>query len=371
MARVLIVGAFPASLRIFRIDLMQAILNKGHEVIGMAAETNEKDIQKIEEKGFVFRSFKVKRKGLNPLWELQTWHSLRRAFDFLRPELVLSYTVKPVIWSGLSLKGLKNIRFFALITGLGYGFYGKGPLRGLLTLLISFLYRISLKRAEGVFFQNADDRNTFVKRRIVDWSKCHLVDGSGIDLSYYDRAPSPEEGIVFLTIARLLADKGLREYAQAARIVKGRYPSVVFHLLGFQDPGLNAIPIDEIHRWEEEGQLRYLGTAEDVRPALRNCHVYVLPSYHEGMPRSVLEAMAIGRPILTTDVPGCRETVIPGENGFMVPKGDAGALAERMIWFIEHRGEWERMGRKSREIAERRFDVHKINRRMMTIMGLI
>jgi glycosyltransferase involved in cell wall biosynthesis len=130
------------------------------------------------------------------------------------------------------------------------------------------------------------------------------------------------------------------------------------------------VPLQEVQKWHDQGVIRYLGTASDVRPYLADCHIYVLPSYHEGMPRTVLEAMATGRPILTTDAPGCRETVLPGENGFLVPVRDADALAERMIWFIEHRGQWERMGARSREMAEERFDVRIINQELMRIMGL-
>jgi glycosyltransferase involved in cell wall biosynthesis len=175
----------------------------------------------------------------------------------------------------------------------------------------------------------------------------------------------------FLLIARLLHEKGIREYAQAARKVKKRYPDAVFNLLGPADPSPDGVPLEEVQKWHDQGVIRYLGATNDVRPHLSVCHIYVLPSYYgEGLPRTIIEAMATGRPILTTDNVGCRETVIPGENGFLVPVRDVDALAERMIWFIEHREEWERMGRRSREMAEERFDVRIINRELMGIMGL-
>jgi glycosyltransferase involved in cell wall biosynthesis len=174
----------------------------------------------------------------------------------------------------------------------------------------------------------------------------------------------------FLTIGRLLGEKGFREYAQAARVVKEKYPDTVFQLLGPEDPSSDGISAAEVRSWDEFGWVEYLKSTSDVLPNLKRCHIYVLASYHEGMPRTVLEAMAIGRPILTTDVPGCRETVILGENGYLVPRADASALAERMIWFIENSDQWEKMGRRSRDIAEESFDVHKVNAKLLEIMGV-
>jgi len=197
------------------------------------------------------------------------------------------------------------------------------------------------------------------------------VNGSGVDLDWFKVAPLPAEGIVFLTIGRLLGEKGFREYAKAAHLVKARYPETIFRLVGPEDPSPDGIPLCEISDWQAKGWLEYLGETNDVKPFLTECHVFVLASYHEGMPRTVLEAMAMGRPILTTNVPGCRETVTPGENGYLVPKGDEIALAERMCWFIEHREELKRMGLSSRAMAEVRFDFHGVNRELLKIMGLL
>ena len=232
------------------------------------------------------------------------------------------------------------------------------------------LYRISLRRATKVIFQNPDNLSEFVSRGVVPDRKCVLVNGSGVDVQRFNLTPIPKGQVTFLSIGRLLGEKGFREYAQAAQIVKEKYPDTIFQLLGPEDPSPDGIPETEIKHWDKQGWIEYLGSTSEVRPYLRNCHVYVLPSYHEGMPRTVLEAMAIGRPILTTDVPGCRETVIPGENGFLVPKASAHALAERMIWFIRNRDQWERMSERSRKIAEDIYDVHKVNARLMEIMGL-
>ncbi len=172
-------------------------------------------------------------------------------------------------------------------------------------------------------------------------------------------------------IARLLGAKGLYEYAAAAKEVKALYPEVMFHIVGPADPSPDAVPLSRVKSWHDSGVVCYHGAADDVRPYLAACHVFVFPSYYpEGVPRSVLEAMAVGRPVLTTDMPGCRETVNAGMNGFLVAKGDAAALAERMRWFIENREQWARMGAASRSLAEQRFDVRKVNADMLKIMGL-
>ena len=191
-----------------------------------------------------------------------------------------------------------------------------------------------------------------------------------VNLIHFKQKSTFPEGCVFLTLGRLLGDKGFREYATAAALVKKRYPDVVFKLVGPNDPSPDSIPVNEVQSWHEKGWIEYCGATNDVRPFLEECSVFVLASYHEGMPRTVLEAMSVGRPILTTDVPGCRETVDPGENGFLVPKADAEALAERMIWFIENSDKWKTMGIKSREIAEERFDVRKVNDKLISILGL-
>jgi len=241
----------------------------------------------------------------------------------------------------------------------------------MLTMLVSQLYRFSLSRASRVIFQNPDNRDFFEQKHIIDKDKASLVNGSGVNLAEFTATPLPlGKDVIFLTIGRLLGAKGFREYAKAARLVKARYPETVFRLVGPTDPSPDGISLTEVEEWQNADIIQYFGATHDVRPFIAECHVYVLPSYHEGMPRTVLEAMATGRPILTTDVPGCRATVLPEKNGFLVSKADAKALAERMIWFIENRDRWEQMGQYSRRIAEEKFDVLRVNENMLDIMKL-
>lgn len=370
MSRIIVIGALAKSLLNFRGDLINALVANGCEVTAMSAQAEAATISSLARMGASFESFPVQRNGLNPVTDLKTLLSLRKTFRKLQPDVVLAYTIKPVIWGGLASHVTPNARFYALVTGLGFAFQEGTPVRKLLSHLVSVLYRISLRRTAKVIFQNPDNLREFVTRGIVPAGKCVLVNGSGVDIQRFDLTPLPARKITFLSIGRLLGEKGFREYAKAAQMVKEKYPETVFQLLGREESSFDGIAMNEVKSWEEKGWIEYKGFTSDVRPYLQSCHIYVLPSYHEGMPRTVLEAMAIGRPILTTDVPGCRETVVPGENGFLVPKADAYALAERMFWFIENRGQWEQMGKHSRKLAVAKYDVNKVNREIISIMGL-
>ena len=368
--RVVIVGALPESLLNFRGELLSELVSEGHEVIALANKATPALVASLKDFGVCFNSFPVQRNGMNPLQDLKTFLALRRKFHDLNPDVVMAYTIKPIIWGGFALRNMSHVRFYALITGLGFAFHIKGGLCGLLTKVVITLYKAALVRASGVIFQNRDNQNEFVQHKIIPESRCSIVNGSGVNLTHFKQKSTFPEGCVFLTLGRLLGDKGFREYATAAALVKKRYPDVVFKLVGPNDPSPDSIPVNEVQSWHEKGWIEYCGATNDVRPFLEECSVFVLASYHEGMPRTVLEAMSVGRPILTTDVPGCRETVDPGENGFLVPKADAKALAERMIWFIENSDKWKTMGIKSREIAEERFDVRKVNDKLISILGL-
>ena len=369
--RFVIIGASPRSLINFRGPLIIKLIKENFEVIAMAAYRDsiiDSDLKKMNVK---FEEYPVKRNGLNPFSDLNTLMFLRNFFKRVKPDIIFSYTIKPVVWGGIATRVMPDVRYYALITGLGYAFQNGGFLRKLLSLMVVGLYRFSLKKAVKVIFQNPDNLHEFVSRGIVPAAKCELVNGSGVDMNHFSFVPLLDDApVTFLSIGRLLGEKGFREYAKAAQIVKQKYPNVIFNLLGPADPSPDGLSMDEVESWQKNGFVEYLGSASDVRPSIKNSHIYVLPSYHEGMPRTVLEAMSMGRPILTTDVPGCRETVVEGVNGYLVPKEDASALAERMTWYIENRNQWGRMGKCSRDIVEEKFDVNKVNAKLMRIMEL-
>lgn len=390
-----VVGAYPDSVVGFRGELIRGLATAGCAVTVMAADTTEEVRMQIEglaetaggqvsgsglpveeaeaagKKGIVrFRPYWVQRNGVSVSSDRRTLKELKSAFQEMKPDLILAYTIKPIIWGGIAARSCPQARFFALVTGLGYAFQGGSWKRRLLNQLVVRLYRFALKRAQGVIFQNADNRDLFIQHRIVPPNKCYVVSGSGINVQQFKQTALPLGDPHFLLIARLLGEKGIREYAAAARQVKKVYPEARFSLVGPEDPSPDGIPIAEVRQWVEEGIIQYHGSTDDVRPFLQDCHIYVLPSYHEGMPRTVLEAMAIGRPILTTKVTGCKETVENDVNGWLVPKANANDLAQRMIWFIENRDRWEGMAAASRKLAEERFEVGKVNSEMLRILGI-
>lgn len=368
--RVVIIGAYPNSIIGFRGALIRALVDAGHDVTVMTAAASADVVAQVTALGATFRPYCVQRNGLNPVADIKTLLAIKQALIDLAPDQVLAYTIKPIIWGGIAARLIGFTGFNAMITGLGYAFEKGSLMRNSVNYLVKHLYKFSLKKARKVIFQNQENRQLFVDLGLVQAEKCYRVFGSGVDIDAYQQQPLPQGDVTFLLIARLLGDKGIREYAQAAKIVKQRYPSSIFQLLGPYDSSPDQISADEIAQWQLDGQIEYLGATDNVIPFIQACHIYTLPSYHEGLPRTVLEAMSIGRPILTTDAVGCRDTVANGDNGWLVPVRDTEQLASRMIWFIENPTAWHGMANNSRAMVEDKFNVKQVNQAIRDIMGL-
>lgn len=484
---VLVLGGVSRSLINFRGPLISDMITAGHKVTACAGSPEIEIESVLETWNVPFIPLPLARASINPLGDMQTFLELRRIIREKRPDIVFTYTIKPVIWGGLAARscGIENV--FSLITGQGYALmdpaasdgkdsiknseqYGpaatansgsqrtdKGTSPGIKQRLAGSvakrLYKASLKHSQKVFFQNPDDAKEFIRRKLVVPRKSFVVSGSGIDLDHFKteyhsqktkindkqttehspqtrdlkpRTGHQEPGThprtrthapVFLLIARLLREKGIYEYAEAAACIKKLHTEVEFHLVGYLERHPSGLEQGTIDAWVKAGTLIYHGYQPDVRPFLRSCSVYVLPSfYREGTPRSILEAMATGRPIITTDAPGCRETVrlrggqsaycrhqvtdfddhdtpntdtqerfpienwlqhagntnlIIGENGILIPPRNGDALAEAIRFFIEHPEQIAIMGRASRQYAEDRYDVRKVNAVMLREMGLV
>lgn len=371
--RFLIIASFPESLVNFRGFLIDALLEEGYEVHAAAPEINSEPqvYAVLSEKGVRLHDISLQRTGLNPFRDLKVVFELMCLMRRIKPACVLSYTIKPVVYGSIAAACSNVPTVVALVTGLGYAFtMSASRNRALLLNLVRKLYSFALHKSDIVFFQNSDDKKLFERMEfLADNAKVYVVNGSGVHLAQYSAAPLPE-AVSFLLIARLLGDKGIREFALAASRVKARYPDVSVRLVGWMDDNPDSVRRDELNSWISDGTVEFLGRLSDVRPAIANSSVYVLPSYREGTPRTVLEAMSMGRPIITTDAPGCRETVVDGDNGYLVPVGDAEALAQAMLRFIEQPELIAKMGKRSREIAEEKYDVHKVNDAMLKGMGI-
>jgi glycosyltransferase involved in cell wall biosynthesis len=367
--KVIIIGTLPSSLINFRGQFINELSRPGHDVVAMASGASLSEKANIESMQVRYIDYNVERSGVNIIKDLKTFFELRRTFEKEKPDIIIAYTIKPIIWGGIAARvsGIKN--FYGLVTGLGFVFQKNSILKSILMKIVKVLYRTSLKQTKGIIFQNKDNMHVFIENKLVDSKLCSLVNGSGVDLTHFSKSELTKE-FSFLLIARLLGDKGIREYAKAAAFIKAKYPNTTFNLVGPKDPSPDGISLAEVTAWHDKGDIKYHGGTEDVRPYIEKSNVFVLPSYHEGMPRTVLEAMAMGRPILTTNVPGCKETVVNGENGWLVEKANVEQLAEKMIWFIENQGEWQRMGDISHQMAIEKFDVNKVNQELLKIMGL-
>lgn len=370
MAKVVVFGSFPESLLNFRGAMLEAMVKAGHEVHAISPPAEPEIVASLTAMGVTHHAVPLNRTGLNPIRDFSSLLALVKMLRKLRPDCMLAYTIKPVVYGGLAAR-LAGVRFYAMITGLGYVFSGAGLKGKILSSIVGFLYKSGLRRAENVLFQNRDNLRFFQNRGLLyDPQQAVLINGSGVDLDHFAKAPLPK-ATNFLMIARLLHDKGVVEYVDAARQIRKQYLQVKFRLAGWIDDNPAAISQSGLDGWIEEGAIEYLGRLDDVRPALADCAVYVLPSHHEGLPRTVIEAMSVGRPIVTTDAPGCRDTVAEGQNGFLVPVRDSGALANAMMQFLDKPELISSMAKTSREIAEERFDVHKVNRVILKTMRLI
>lgn len=365
---VAIIGSFAPSLVNFRGSLISELVGRGHRVSALAPSI-EKDVsERLRALGAEPCEFPVTNTGKNPISDLRTYWALKDRFRALRPDAILAYTVKPVVYGIRAAAAVGVSRRFALITGLGRSFDG----RALTRLIVRRLYRAALRVVHHVFFQNPDDQRRFADEGILSpGNPSTVVNGSGVDLDHFaPREVSPDPAC-FLMASRLLGEKGVREFYQAAKVLKAKYPRARFRVVGSRAENPDAVSESELDTWRQEGVLECGGDVKDVRPELARSSVCILPSYYrEGLPRSLLEAMATGRALITTDTPGCRETVIEGQNGFLIPPRDPEALARAMERFILDPELAKQFGRRSLELAREKFDVHKVNAVMIRSMGL-
>ncbi len=343
----------------FRGDLIKKIVAKGYDVL--VTGPDESDIEKIRALGADFIVIPMNKTGTSVVGDLKYCLGLYKLFRAEKPDVTLGYTVKPVIYGALAAKlaGVKNIN--SMVTGGGYVFSAKTFKAKALGVIVKMLYKLGFACAKTVVFQNVDDLEEFVKKRLLNKKKCSVVNGSGVNMEHFTPAPYPEN-FAFFMLSRLLKSKGVVEYLRAAKVVKEKHPEAKFYLLGKYEAQMqDAIPKEVIEQYISDGTVERFEETDDVRPYYEKCSVYVLPSYREGTPRTVLEAMAMGRPIITTDTNGCRDTVVDGQNGFLVPVGDFALLANKMCEFIENTDLVDKMGKASVKYCTEKYEVGRVN----------
>ena len=373
MTKIALISPYAASIVSFRGALIRDLKQAGAEIYVLAPDYTPVIRSAVAELGATPLDYPLDRTGMNPLQDLRTLIALWCILKRLHPDIIIPYNIKPVIYGALAGALTRIPQRIALIEGLGVAFIDAEHTsfkNRILKMVVKMLYRMALRQAHKVLFLNPDDQRELVQYRIVDSGKAFLLGGIGVDLEEWCPASPVLQPITFTLAARLLREKGIVEFAESARQIKQSHPQARFVLLGGLDTNPGAIQREQVEQWVQEGILEWFGQVPDVRPYFAQSSVYVLPSYREGVPRSTQEAMAMARPIITTDAPGCRETVAEGENGFLIPPRNVPALVKAMEYFIQNPHEIVRMGQASRRIAEERFDVRKINQKIIGILGI-
>ena len=353
----------------FRGDLIKDIQKKGYDVV--VTGPNKEGVDRIEALGAKFVEVPVNKNGLNPFADIAYCQNLRRIMKQEKADAIMGYTIKPVIYGSIAgwLAGVKKRT--AMVTGAGYLFASKS-LKARIIRLISFvLYRIGLGAAQKVIFQNVDDLNEFVANGLVKKEKCHVVNGSGVNMTKFTPSDYPQIPTFFF-LGRLVNAKGGMDFVKAANIVKGKYPDSRFMILGKIDKTLpDAITEEDLMPYVNDGTVDLFPETDNIAQYYAMSSVFVLPTaYREGTPRVILEALASARAIITTFTPGCKETVKDGVNGFFIDIHSPKDCAEKMIHFIEHPEDVEKMGKESLELCKNKYEVSIINRNMIDIMGM-
>lgn len=377
MSTIVFIGTIASSIYDFRADLIRSLLKQGHQIYAFTSQYNAEDINKIEQLGAIPVTYTLNRGGLNPLADIVATYQLLKKIKHINPDVVFSYFAKPVIFGTLAAKLAKVPRVIGMLEGLGYTFTeqpeGLSHKTKFIRYIQVFLYKMALPMLDQLIFLNPDDPKDLLETYSIKVKKVVILGGIGLNLQEYPYQPVDDISlpIKFLFIGRLLKEKGIHEFVQAAKLVKKQYPKTQFTILGQIDTfNIGALQQAELDDLIASCVVEYRGQVNNVKDWITNSHVFVLPSYREGVPRSTQEAMAIGRAIITTDVPGCRETVIQNRNGFIIPRWDSKTLAEYMIYFIENPKQIRFMGDESHKIAIDKFDVEKVNQRLQNILGV-
>lgn len=379
--KVVIFSSTSRSLIGFRGQLINKLISLDVEVHVLSPNFEEDILLILNKMGVIAHTIPLERTKISLYSDFQTLLKVTSVLKNIQPNYILSYTIKPVIYGSIAAKiaGVKNI--YSLITGLGYAFISlEHPNHKVTNLqkVVFNLYKMALFCSNKVIFQNSDDAELFEKMNLLNNKKINIVNGSGVDLSHYNydltilEEYAAEQPIKFLMLGRIIGDKGIREYVAAATELKKKYGTkVIFQLGGGLDTNPTAIQQKELDEWVSTGVIEYLGKLQDVRPTITNSHVFILPSYREGTSRSILEAMSIGRPIVTTNVAGCRQLVEVGRNGYLAEAKSVQSLVDAIEKMINvSSNELIQMGIYSRKIVEDKYDVHKVNEHMLTIMDI-
>ena len=374
--KIVLIGTAASSTINFRSDLIKELQQNSYKVYVFSSEYTSQELEAIQSLGSIPMTYKLNRSGLNPIADIKSTLALANEIRKIKPDLVFCYFSKPVIFGTLAAKLARVPKVIGMLEGLGYTFTEQPRSISRKTKLIKkaqiYLYKLALPQLDKLIFLNPDDPKDLLRKHNIKVKQAEILGGIGLNLSDYSFSNDYPKDITFIFVARLLAEKGIHDYIAAAKIVKDSYPEIKFVVLGAVDKeALGALRDSELKQVVENDIIQYPGHVNNVAEWIAKSSVFVLPSYYrEGVPRSIQEAMAIGRAVITSDVPGCRETVANGVNGFLVEKWNPQALAEKMIYFIENPEKVAIMGYESYKIAQKKFDATEVNKRLLAILDV-
>lgn len=373
--KIFIIGSTAFSILNFRIEIIKELIKKKYKIYVFCIGGNQKYIDDIKSYGIQVEVLKFQRDNFSLLNDLKTIFFINKKIKLEKPDLIFSYNIKPNLYCGI-IKTFKNYKykFIPMVTGLGTGFYGKSFKRKIIKFFLKNFIYLSFLKANRILFQNIDNANYLIKNNIIKSNLKIIIPGSGVDSKLYPYSKiNQSKPITFLMISRLVNEKGIKEYYFASKEMKKKFNNnIKFILAGSIEKSIDKISNDLFIKIKNDKCLKFIDTSsnlniEQINNLIRSCHVYVLPSYHEGMPRSVLEAMSIGRPIITTNTSGCKETVVDGINGFLIDVGNVRELTIAMTKCIQNFDSLQKMGNNSFNFLMQKFETTNITKQYITL----
>jgi glycosyltransferase involved in cell wall biosynthesis len=372
--RILVLSSLDHSLINFRGDFIKSLVKEGYEVYAGAPEFRKEKLKEVKDLGAIPVSYYLQRTGLNPFNDLKTIFNIKKIIQEHNIDLVYPYTVKPVIYGSIAAN-MNKTPVISLITGLGFAFTGLTFKARTLQRLNEFLYKLSIRKNKIIIFQNSDDYQLFLDRKIISKNhKIGFVSGSGVNLEQFKTRVNENstDVISFIIVARLIKEKGIALFIDAAQTLKAKYPKAEFHIIGAPENSPSAVKLEKLNMLHDEGIIIYHGLQHNIPEHLFKRDIFVLPTYYrEGVPRSILEALSVGMPVITTNTPGCKETVINGKNGFLIKPQDLDELINAMEYFLVNKEKIKEMGINSRNYAKERFDVNLINKNLLDMINSV
>ena len=369
-----IIGTIASSLLGFRASIIKKLVDEGHNVYALAMDYDPSTMAAVKAMGATPVMYSMSRFGLNPVIDIFCTFKLSKILRTLNVDAVFCYFVKPVIFGSFAAKLAGVPKCIGMLEGLGYTFTvqpeGKSLRQNCIKAVQIFLYKLSIPFLRRLIVLNPDDKKDLIDRYTIKVREVSVLGGIGLELDQYGYVPVPTgDEVNFTFIGRLLKEKGIEDFLSAAQLVKQTFPNVTFTVLGTIEPeSASSVSLAKLEALTSEGIVQYPGAVTNIPHWLAKCSVFVLPSYREGVPRSTQEAMAVGRPVITTDVPGCRETVEHGRNGLLIPPHDIQALVDAMSYFVQNPQQIPVMGLESHKIAVEKFDATVVNERLFRLI---